>query len=319
MKRRPVVIDANSVIVRAIMASALDDLQAGGVYTGGIYGSLGTLKAIIASLDARAGQIVAFFDNGVPPRRLELIPDYKSARKEARGKLTDEELDRAYQQIDRCFELWPTLGIQCLSYKDREADDCVGAAVRIFIEQGHTPLVISSDRDLWQMCLWGAEVWRLKDGVILTEGNFEEHTGIPPELWLLYRALVGDPSDSIEGIYGCGPKRAQALIAEMPFTLESAHTGVDPVNVLTKMLRGKGRLLKHEQAVIFGEDHIRTVLEAIDLSNSFGGLKSLRKRLADPPKLDQKAFMRICRELEFESVLGDPEGYFSPFQRAAEQ
>ena len=312
MPKRPVVVDANSVIVRAIMASALDDLKAGGIYTGGIYGSLGSLKSIVSSLDAQAGRVVAFFDNGVPPRRRELVPGYKSDRQARSGQLSEEEKERAYVQIEQCYELWPTLGIQCLSYKDREADDGVAAACRIFIEQGHAPLVVSSDRDLWQVCRWGAEVWVLKAGLILTADNFEGHTEVSPELWLLYRALVGDSSDSIPGIDGCGPKRAGALMSDL-----RVRPGEDPVSVLLSHLRSKDRLLKHEQAVLEGEDHIRTVMEAIDLSRSFGGLRGLRKRLAEPPAVDKRAFLRKCRELSFDSVLGDPDGYLGPFQRAA--
>lgn len=317
-RRRPVIVDANSVIMRAAMASALDDLKSGRTYTGGIYGALRTLRAIVASIEARPSRVVAFFDNGIPAERLRLIPEYKSERKARKSLVPEEDLDRVYAQVGRCYELWPLLGVQCLSYKNREADDGVAAAVQLLQDANRPPLVVSGDKDLWQVCWWGAHVWRLRESDVLTEQNFYEETGVPAHLWLLYRALVGDPSDSIPGVAGCGPARSARLMSDLPFSVEQGHLRHDEVAALVDHLRGKPKLRKFEQAVVDNEAHIRRVMLATDLERSFGSARGLRSRLLSPPKLRKREFLAACKELGFASIIGDPDRYIVPFQRASD-
>lgn len=327
MKRRPVVIDANSVIVRAIMATALEDLRAGvdGPFTGGVYGATRTLVSVLNSPGVAASRIVAFFDAGVPPRRLELLPDYKSKRKESRQLLTPEQKERAFQQINACADLWPTLGVTCLSYKDREADDGVAAASRIFLERGDTPLIVTTDRDLWQCIAWGAEVWSLRDAVIVDRGNFEETTGVDPGLWLLYRALSGDPSDSIRGVPGCGPKRSAELVASVGrIGVDETYLpprGSDAIGALLALLSRRPydgtKLRKFEESVLQSEPMLRRTYEAINLWDSFGRLDALRARIEASASVDRKAFLRGAAKLGFASFLGDPDGVLGPFVAAA--
>ena len=320
MTGNPLVIDANNVISRAVFATALDDLRAGGVFTGGVYGALGTLRSVVSKRHLRPGPLVAFFDNGVPPKRLKLLPDYKSERKERKELLSDEDREKAFEQIAECYRMWPNLGVLCLCYKQREADDGVAAAVRIYLDQGLKPIVISSDRDLWQMAAWGATIYNPWDDFAVDAENFEEHSnGVPLDRWLLYKAIVGDPSDSIAGVRGCGHKRALALLQEMDFEGEA-----DPqkqLRMLCAATRERLRTDKKAPAYVKGlaaaEDHLSRVLPAIDLWSSFGPRKRLTARLAAPPALDKKAFLRHCRDLHFASILGDPDRTWDPFRRAA--
>lgn len=319
-RKLALVVDANNLISRCIFASALDDLRAGGIFTGGIYGSIASLRALLTNpLVSGVGRIFAFFDNGVPPHRMKALPDYKQARREAREQLDEDQREKALGQILRCYELWPLLGICCLSYKEREADDGVAAACRLLWTQGHQPIVVSSDRDLFQMVAHGAWVYDLRSQELITRETFEEHSdGIPLDKWLVYRALVGDSSDGIKGAPGCGPKRAKQLLDEIDFTdLPFEH---DKLAHLCATVRERVRDAKKprafEQAVIDSEDHLQNVLRAIDLSDSFGPVGKLSKRMCELPSVDTKSFLRHCRELQFASILGDPSGTIDPFLAA---
>ncbi len=310
----PIVIDANSMISRCIMASALDDLKAGGLWTGGVYGTLGLLRSFLDHPDIEAGSIYAFFDHGVPPARLKLIPEYKQDRKEKRKLLSDEDKEKAFSQLHLCRLMFETLGIVCSAFRDREADDCVAAAVRVLVERGHEPLVWSSDRDLLQCVKMGAVVWNSNTFVI--EDNFNEVTGMIPEGYIAYRAMVGDPSDGIKGVDGCGPKRAAELMNDIWewAHLDDPHSQINTIRDRTA--GGTKKLRKFEDNFLESLERLHRIIDGIDLRNSFGGTAGLEKVLDRKPSVDRMAFLRFCKRLAFKSVLGSPNRYVRPFEAA---
>lgn len=326
MSNRTVILDANSLVVRCIMASALDDLKANGQFTGGVYGSLRSLRALLSMPDVPVDRVFAFFDHGVPARRLQLLPGYKSARKERRELLSDEDKERAFMQINQCFELFGLLGVRCFAYKDREADDGVAAAVRVLASETHRPVVVSSDGDLLQTVRMGADVWDLAHGRMVTPENFVDVTGVPLETYTTYRALTGDTSDSVEGARGCGPKRAAGLIAEVLAADENEFpppfTSLPAVEQLTEIgvyLQKKGDDLRGwEQTVIESLPRLKRTVLGIDLSASFGPTTGLAAAMADLPPVQDRPFLQACKRMQMRSVLGDPEGYLRPF-RAIQQ
>ena len=332
--KRVLVIDADNLIVRCVMASALDDLQAvtpeGVQFTGGIYGALNSLAQVVRL--TTPNQIVAFFDNGVPKERMRLLPDYKSKRKDSREMMSEEDMNKAYGQIPECWNIWPTLGIQCLSYKYREADDGVAAAARILVEHGREAIVVSGDKDLWQCVGYGASVWNNRLAAdatrldpLLTAATFEDDAGVPVGLYVVYRTLCGDASDSIAGAPGVGPKRARGILADLresweaplfPKSIEEMSPR-EQLDGLVTVLKAKKKLRAFEQSVLDSYAHLCDVIPAIDLRHSFGGTKSLARHvLHESGTVDRTGFLRHCVRLKFQSILGDPDNWLGPFTRA---
>ena len=321
---RPLIIDANNLIVRAAMTSALDDLKSGGVYTGGMYGALQSLRALVKTPDFNVGRIIAFFDHSTPPYRRALIPTYKEDRETKRELLSEDEMEKVWSQIDKSYELWPSLGIQCLAYRAREADDCVAAAVRLLAEAD--PLVISGDKDLYQCVGMGASVWDLSRKILVDADNFYDEAGdVLPETYVLFRTLTGDSSDSIKGAFGCGKKRAPGLIQathewdDAQEELPPAFDDLDPWEQLDRVVAYVGTLdapRKWETAVAEEHQRLRKVARGIDLRDSFGNVAVLAEELQDPPALDALGFLRACKGYGMKSVLGDAKGWLEPFQAA---
>ena len=50
--------------------------------------------------------------------------------------------------------------------------------------------------------------------IIIDVDNFEKHTGVSQEVYVQYKAIMGDKSDNIDGIPGVGPKRALKILNE---------------------------------------------------------------------------------------------------------
>lgn len=295
------------------MASALEELRIGAQLTGGIYGALNSLRYILDRPVIKQGRVVAFFDHSPPPRRLRLLPDYKGERKR-RDLFKDEaEKERAFSQIDQCWEMFQLLGVTCLRYREREADDGVAAAVRLFAEAGERPVVVSADRDLWQTVAMGARIWDLGSQELFTADQFVERALVAPEHYVLFRALVGDASDSIAGVPGCGPKRATELVAELSTEASPQEQLVELCRRIAARPRRQRR--KFEMSVVTHRPYVSRVIKGIDLSQSFGPTTGLAEALQAPVKVERLEFLRFCKRLGFRSVLQGPDRYLKPFEK----
>lgn len=308
-----ILIDGNNLAMRNIMASALDDLKAGGIFTGGIYGSLLSLTSILKQPEISPGRIFAFFDAGVPAHRMALVPYYKEPRVEKKKLLTDEQKERAMTQLQGVAELFEFLGVTCLSYGNREADDCIAAACRL----ANNPVIVSSDADLRQ-CIDhkpSTMVWDIGQKRFITSENFQEVTKVHPNVSLLHKMLIGDVSDNLKGGLGTGEVRATEL-------MERVWTGIvglkpqEQFNFVCEYLQSLTKRETWEDAILTGRCRLVRELAAIDLTDSFGSSESLRERMIETPKPDWHGFMRKCQSLHFNSVLGDPLKYLDPYKKA---
>lgn len=319
MEPRPLVVDANSLLVRCIMASITED-QTSGLFHSGFYGATNTLADTVRRAGRPISQIVACFDNGYPPARTALIPGYKDHRDRRFDSLTEEEFDAAFDQIHRAFDLWPHLGISCLSYDKREADDVVVAAVRLYASYGCSALALTSDLDVYQAVLHGGEVVDFGRTRVVSSDNFEVEVGTWPSTFILYRTLVGDSSDNIKGAHGVGPKRAGELIEWLVERTGDVLFDLEPkqqLDVLVETIESsKDARPSYVDAVVQDHVRLRAVAQGIDMRDSFGPLRILRNQLRSGPAFDSRAFLKGCRSLGLWSILGDPERFLSPFREA---
>jgi len=318
-------IDGHSLVKRCIMATALDDLKAGETFTGGVYGTLNILRAFLSHIDGYGiGPIWAFFDGGIPKFRRKLLPDYKESRAEKKQMLDEETKEKAFTQITLARDMLHMLGVRTVAFAFTEADDAVAGAVRVCMDLDVEPVVMSGDHDLWQTVQAGAKVWDLNKKRFVDHSNFEELAGVPASVYIVYRALTGDSSDGIKGCVGCGPKRAIALITEA-MEHDDAFAKMPPKQQLVRLLafvKSRTKARKYEANFVANYTYLHDVVEAIDLKESFakafssGGPKLLRKWcLTGVPYVQYVEFVRFCKKLQFNRVLGDPHKFVAPFER----
>jgi len=314
---RPVLIDGNNLVVRHVLQSALEDLQEGGRFTGGTFGTIRSLAAVLRAGSFDAGLIAAFFDAGIPDFRREAVPEYKANRK-YRGPLNEDQMEQALEQITDSAELLETLGVVTLAYDGWEADDCVARAAGYLASQGQQPVVVSSDRDMWQlMQIDGCQVYDLHSNALLSPEDVLEKKGVPITRWTLYRAIVGDTSDGIVGARGCGEKRAAELVNGLPDAADSMSPP-EQLDLLVGSIEGLRKLRKFEQAVVDSEDWLKRVLVAIDLMVPRGNWKGMQRKLSKcGGKIDKVRFRKLCKRLRFLSILTDEYQYVFPFTEAA--
>jgi len=312
----PVVVDGNSLVMRAIMGSVHEELRLHLPFRGGVYGGLNTLRYVLDRPEVNAGGAYVCFDHAPPPRRKRLIPGYK-AHKDDLTKTVEpfesvEQKQEVMNQLWTAWELFELIGCTCLRYKNREGDDTVGGVVRVMLDKGKRPLVVTSDSDLWQVVHWGAHVWDLRRDERIHRVNFTLRAGVSTDCYLLYRALVGG-KDGIKGAIGIGPDRARDLLERAHWHIRLARDPLAQLDALCEYIGRRPRSTKAETRLVADRARLADTIRGTDLSRSFGPLDGLRECLRRRPEPDERAFLRRCRDLGFRRVMRNPRRFTVPF------
>ncbi|HXY84226.1 MAG TPA: 5'-3' exonuclease [Gaiellaceae bacterium] len=151
-----------------------------------------------------------------PTYRHQLFAGYQA------GRQFDDEL---LEQLDLLPELVRSFGFVAAKEAGYEADDFLAAAVRQEEERSGTSVVVTSDRDSFQLASELTTILQPTRGVSeLTRvgpAEVRERYGVEPEQVPDFIALRGDPSDRLPGARGVGPKTAASILGEYG-TLEAA-------------------------------------------------------------------------------------------------
>lgn len=200
-------LDANFLCWRAF--HVFNGLKSGAVGTGVVYGFLRDVQGL---MEAQATRHVAFcFDLG-PLKRKELYPGYKAGRDKKFEEATDEEKEavadmRRQRDLLRTRYL-PEVGFRnVFAFEGYEADDVIGALVPATREKDEV-VVVSADKDLWQLVDRQVTCWNPTTKKATNLNNFKAAWGIPPQKWAAVKAVAGCDTDNVVGLKGIGEKLA---------------------------------------------------------------------------------------------------------------
>lgn len=209
-KRRTfAVIDGNSLMHRAFHAVPPTMNAPDGRPTNAIFGFLNMFLKMIDAFNPDG--VVVAFDKGKPRVRMEMLPQYKAQRPPM-----DPDLHAQFPMIK---ELLGALNVPILQSEGWEGDDILGTMARLGEEAGCDMLLVTGDRDLYQLVTEHVNVVSTRKGLsdvaIMTPESVDDlYHGITPALVPDFYGLKGDTSDNIPGVPGIGPKKASALIAQ---------------------------------------------------------------------------------------------------------
>jgi DNA polymerase-1 len=144
-----------------------------------------------------------------PTYRHEAFEAYQSGR---------EFDDSLVEQLDMLPQLVEALGFATAKAAGYEADDFVAAAARSEEKRGGTAVVVTSDRDLFQLATDKTVIVTPIRGVSelarIGPDEVRERYGVEPEQVPDFIALRGDPSDRLPGARGVGPKTAATILKQ---------------------------------------------------------------------------------------------------------
>ena len=187
------------------------------------------LKKLIENF--KPSHILIALDTGKPTKRHLMYEGYKKTREK-----TPENLK---QQFPIVKDLYHAFGIKFLEKEGYEADDIIASYAKYAKENNLEVQIVSSDKDLLQLIDEKIKVFVPKTGPFSKDINYDEKIfhekyGFKPKDIILYKALVGDKSDNINGIEKIGQKTAQTLISDYQ-NLEGIKTGLKEEKIKGKI------------------------------------------------------------------------------------
>jgi DNA polymerase-1 len=236
-------LDGHSLAYRAFFALAEADLRTtSGQTTNAVYGF--TSMLIKAWQDSKTRHLAVAFDRGPPLERLAIRPEYKAQR--------TAPPDEFRQQLGLIREVLDVLKIPVFELDNIEADDIISILARRLADAGSTAVVVTADRDFFQMV--GPRIRLvmnrrgISDTVTYDEAAVRQRYGFGPDRYLDYAALRGDASDNIEGVPGIGEKTAAKLVITYG-TLESLFEHLDELTpkIRERLGEAQTRLLENRE------------------------------------------------------------------------
>ncbi len=219
------ILDGNSIINRTFygirMLNAPD-----GTPVNAVYGFLTVLHKLLE--DEKPEALCVAFDLKGPTFRHEQFEDYKAQRKPMPDELA--------VQIPLMKEVLDAAGVKRLELEGYEADDLIGTVGRVCSESGDECMIVTGDKDSFQLISPKTHVLHVKSRMGKTETTdytpevFFDEYGFTPEKIVDLKALMGDASDNIPGVKGVGEKTAMDLVQRFG-TVQNIYEHLDTLDI----------------------------------------------------------------------------------------
>ena len=213
---RVLLIDGLNIFLRAFAVNG--SLNDKGVPVGGITGFMKSLALAIREMEPT--RVVVVYDGaGGSKRRRKINPNYKAQRVPKRVTKFDafnsleDEKEAMKIQFRRLLSYLELLPIDVYSIDNVEADDVIAYIAQNVLESD--VIIMSADQDFLQLVNDRIVVWSPNKKKYYTKEQIFTEYGIPAHNFLMYKCLMGDKSDNLEGIKGLGPKKMTKVIPEI--------------------------------------------------------------------------------------------------------
>ena len=275
-------LDGNSLAYRAFFALPESIATADGRPTNAIYGLASMLVKIID--EHHPGGVVVAWDAGMSGR--EVTYDLYKAQRSSRPDLLREQWPHLMPLVD-------AFGYTNVRVEGYEADDVIATLAVRAREEGIPVMVVTGDRDAYQLVGDGIRVMSTTKGIsetkIYDSEAVRERYGVPPELVTDLMGLRGDTSDNIPGVPGIGEKTAAQLLQKFG-TLEDVLANVEEVSGA-----------KRKQNLVEHADDARMSKQLATLQYDLEtGVDLQAAMIAEP---DRGALRDFMREFELRAVM----------------
>jgi DNA polymerase-1 len=275
-------IDGNSLVYRAFFALPESISTSKGQPTNAIFGFASMLVKIISEYGVKPTLVA--WDAGMSGRE-QIYEEYKGHR-EQKPDLLSEQWPYMHPLVD-------SFGYENVKVAGYEADDVIATLAGQARQQGIDVMVVTGDRDLFQLIEPGVRIMATGRGITDTKIYDREAVidryGIPPELIPDFVGLKGDTSDNIPGVPGIGDKTASQLLQEWG-DLEGVLSNIDSISGAKR----KENLTEHAENARISKQ-LATAVRDVDVDVDFA------KVIAREP--DRSRLRETFREFELRAPL----------------
>ena len=202
-------IDGLNMFIRSYIVNPQMDKHGNPI--GGCIGFLKSLQKV--SRKFQPDEVIVVWDGHEgSQRKRALNKEYKEGRGPIRFNRRLIQLDpkeqaknKAYQLI-RLMEYLNELPVIQITIDFVEADDVIAYGARHPYYGGWDKIIVSSDKDFFQLCDNYTSVYRPIQDKVVTKQSILDEFKIHPNNFALARAIAGDKSDNLPGVPGVGLK-----------------------------------------------------------------------------------------------------------------
>lgn len=196
--------------------------------------------------------------------RRQLYKPYKAQRKPM-----DPDVEF---QIKSCRRLLALIGYPFIENELYEADDILGMVSRFCNERDIDVVIVSSDRDLYQLITDRTCIYSQKNKELIDRAWLFQKYKLTPEQWIELKMLQGDRSDNIPGVNGIGEVTALKLMQQYGSIEEIySHIGSHKPGIKDVLLKGKSILPLTRELVTIVTDYSKINLteDMINMNERF--------------------------------------------------
>jgi DNA polymerase-1 len=301
------VIDGLNTYIRCFASTPT--MNDDGDHIGGVVGFLKSVGLAIRQIRPTR-VIIAFDGRGGSQKRRQIFANYKDNRKSMTRlnrtynfNTIEDEQQSMKRQMFLLLEILSNLPVTILAPDHIEADDTIAYVTNLVQERGGKVYIMSTDKDFLQLVNDNVKVYNpIKKKTYSVDQVLEEYS-FHPVNFLIYRAMVGDKSDSIDGIKGVAEKTLlkhfsmlkESTEADFEQIFNIAETQLStqkkPASLFKKIVDNKDIILRNKELMC---------LKTLDFSSNIK-MKLLEQIDNDFPTVNK---MGLTKELYAHKLLG---------------
>ena len=262
--KKVIFIDGLNMFIRSYIVNPTLDRDGNPI--GGCVGFLKSLQKV--SKKFRPDEVVIVWDgHDGSQRKRALNKNYKEGRGPIRFNRRlielspEKQAENKAHQLIRLMEYINELPIIQIVIDFVEADDIIAYGARHPYYRGWDKVIISSDKDFFQLCDDHTSVYRPIQDKIVTKQSILDEFKIHPNNFALARAIVGDSSDNLPGVSGVGLK---TIAKRFPFLLNEEESSCKEIVTNCAM---QGKRLKLHENIIKSADLVKNNYKIMQLYN----------------------------------------------------
>jgi DNA polymerase I len=304
------IVDGNNFAWRAGMVMRLSTQEGKPISV--VYGMLNMIRSLLD--DYQPKMVCVCWDFKGSDAKSALFPEYKENRKKIRSAgdaMPDFVYKEVLTQIAELQVILPYFGIRQIKREGVEADDLIGLLCPALVGA----LVVSGDRDMFQVVDMGASLFYTSKDTIITRENFKEFSKVSPELYVYYRSVLGDLGDGIPGLRGFGEVTVSRLFEKYGDWRNWFIEGRVKVGILETLNRGQRAVIQAPDTKgILARNFALMNIGALVQDKKYDVLKDLQSQR---PVFNEEAIRTYFLDNQFNSFIARYHNWIHSFRNMA--